>query len=300
MTPASIPPPLRRGDRVAVVAPSGPVPRDRFAPGLAILRERYDVVWNERIFEREGYLAGSDDARADELNQQLGCPDCKAIFAARGGYGVTRILERLDARALRRHPKPIVGFSDITALHWWSFGFARVRSVHGPNVTTLPDLTEPERQWLWDLLESPQRQQTLPARLTPLVPSEGAVTGQLVGGNLEVTTRLLGTPFLNIPETALWMLEDIGERPYRIDRSLTHLRTSGALRTARAFLFGEMTDCEEKDGAGPSSRDVLAERALAFRLPAYAGAPFGHGKRNWAWPFGAPARIDDGRLSFGA
>ncbi len=288
-----VPPRLKRGDRVAIVAPSGPVPKAPFEAGLAILRSRYDVVFDPSIFARDGYLAGSDDRRIDELHERFGCPDVKAIFCARGGYGLTRILPRLDPRALRMRPKPIVGFSDVTALLWWSAFVAGVRPVHGPVVTQFDKLPTAQVEWLFAMLEEPTPK-LMPAALERLEPrGDGrAVEGPLVGGNLEVVTRLIGTPTWRPPRGALWLLEDVGELPYRIDRSLTHLRDAGAFASAVGIGFGDFTDCESKDGAPLSSAAVLAERAAAFGVPSWRSVPFGHGARNWAWPFGARARVD--------
>src|SRR3990170_3842307 len=134
------PPRLREGDTVAVPAPAGPVPVEPFRAGLGILESRYKVVYDEGIFARTGFFAGDDRRRADELNRYVAAPDVRAILCARGGYGTMRILDQLDGDALRRDPKPLVGFSDITALLAWAAAAAQVRPVHGPVVTQLGHL----------------------------------------------------------------------------------------------------------------------------------------------------------------
>ncbi|HEX8952565.1 MAG TPA: LD-carboxypeptidase [Polyangia bacterium] len=282
------PPRLRAGSRVAVVAPAGPVPREAFAAGAAILAGRYSLVHDERIFARTGYLAGDDDARAAELAGALADPTVEALFCARGGYGLMRILDRLDAAAFARAPKLIVGFSDVTALHAWA-ARAGVASLHAPVVTQLGRVPDEDVAALFALCESPSP----PPPLTGLRGLHGGrAEGPLVGGNLEMITRLVGTQFSLPLDGAVLFLEDVGERPYRIDRQLTQLRLAGALDGLAGVVLGDFIGCVEKDGSGPDAEAVLAERLGARGIPVVAGAPIGHVERNRALPHGARARLD--------
>ena len=183
------------------MAPAGPVPREPFAAGAAILGARYQLVHDERIFARAGFLAGDDDARARELQAALGDPTIDAIVCARGGWGLMRILDRLDATAFARAPKPIVGFSDVTALLAWA-ARAGVASLHAPVVTQLGKLPADDAAALFALLESPAP----PPPLTNLrVLADGPdVEGRLLGGNLEVLTRLVGTQW-SLPVDEPWL-----------------------------------------------------------------------------------------------
>ena len=271
-----------------MVAPAGPVPRDAFAAGAAILAGRYTLVHDERIFTRDGYLAGDDDARAAELGRALADPAVEAVFCARGGYGLMRILDRLDAAAFARAPKLIVGFSDVTALHAWA-ACAGVASLHGPVVTQLGRVPADDVAALFAFCESPAPPPPL-AGLRALHGGRGE--GPLVGGNLEMITRLVGTPFALPLDGAVLFLEDVGERPYRIDRQLTQLRLAGALDRLAGVVLGDFVGCVEKDGSGPDAEAVLAERLGARGIPVLAGAPIGHGERNRALPHGARARVD--------
>jgi muramoyltetrapeptide carboxypeptidase len=290
---AVIPPRLRAGDQVAVVAPAGPVPRDGFAVGLAVLEQRYKVRWSERIFDRHGFLAGEDDKRAQELQAALDSPDVRAIVCARGGYGLLRILDKLDPEGLRRDPKPIVGFSDCTALLAWAGAKARVRGIHGPMVVQLGKLPPEDATWLFDLLERPGAIGPLPLPLTRLgARGGGSVRGRLVPGNLEVITRLIGTPWQMDLGAAILGIEDVGERPYRIDRMLTQLHAAGLLDGVRGVVTGDFTRCEEPDGTPPDVWGVIDERLHRFEVPALAGLPFGHGVRNIALPVGARCEMD--------
>jgi len=282
------PPRLRAGSRVAVVAPAGPVPRDAFAAGAAILGARYQLVHEERIFARTGFLAGDDDARAAELAAALADPAVEAIFCARGGYGLMRILPRFDGAALARAPKLIVGFSDVTALHAWA-ATAGVTSLHAPVITQLGRVPADDAAALFAACESSDP----PPPLTGLTAIEsGRAEGRLVGGNLELLSRLVGTPWLPPLDGAILFLEDVGERPYRIDRQLTQLRLSGALDRLAGVVLGDFIGCVEKDGSGPDAATVLAERLAGHGIPVVAGAPIGHGERNRAIPHGTRARLD--------
>jgi muramoyltetrapeptide carboxypeptidase len=279
---------LRPGSRVAVVAPAGPVPREAFDAGAAILGARYQLVHEERIFTRTGFLAGSDDERATELAAALADPSVAALFCARGGYGLLRILERLDAAAFARAPKAIVGFSDVTVLHAWA-ARAGVVSVHAPVVTQLGLLAADDATALFALLESPEPPPPL-SGLRALAGGRGE--GRLVGGNLEMVTRLIGTPWAFDFDGAVLLIEEVGERPYRIDRQLTHLRMAGALRGLAGVVVGDFVGCTEKDGSGPDAEAVIAERLGGLGIPVVAGAPIGHGRSNRAVPHGARVRID--------
>jgi muramoyltetrapeptide carboxypeptidase len=299
MRSALAPPRLVPGDRVAVVAPAGPVPPEAFAAGIARLRQRYRVDYDEAVLSRTGFLAGSDDRRAAELLRWLGEPDVKALFCARGGYGVLRILPALDraARALLQRPLPLVGFSDATALLAWAVG-AGVRAVHGPVISQLERLGDGDLAALWALLEDPS-----PAPpWTGLVPlsrgaGDGRAEGPLLGGNLEVLSRLVGTRWQPDWRGAVVLLEEVGERPYRIDRTLTQLELAGRFAGAVGLVIGDLVRCEEPPGAwpgqpSPTALEVVAERLSGLGVPVLAGAPLGHADRNRPLAIGARVAID--------
>ncbi|HWW31882.1 MAG TPA: LD-carboxypeptidase [Steroidobacteraceae bacterium] len=282
---------LAPGARVAVIAPASAFDRASFENGLAIIGARYDVRYQPAILERQRYLAGSDGRRLAELSDALLDPAIEAVFCARGGYGSTRLLRQLSTLELAA-PKPLVGFSDITALHFWLQSLG-IMSIHGPVLTQLGQLPAQTRQRLFGLLES-----TTPA--APLRGSEayvpGVAEGPLLGGTLSVVTRLLGTPYLPSLEGAILLLEDVGERPYRLDRMWMHLDLAGVLRQVRGIALGSFTNCEEKD-ADYSAADVLRELATAAGLPCVAGFPIGHGAVNEPVPLGARVRLDAGARS---
>ncbi len=292
---SALPARLRPGDTIAVPAPAGPVLPDAARAGLMLLASRYNVIHDEKIFERTGFLAGSDDRRADEMNRYLRDPDVRAIIPARGGYGVMRIVDRLDADALRRDPKPIVGFSDITALSLWCVRDAQVRPIHGPMVNQLGRLPPEDAEWLVRTLEDPTPPGAWPEDLRRVgARGGGTVEGRLVGGNLELLTRLLGTPYAPDLGASVLLIEDVGERPYRVDRALTQLKLAGALDGVRAVAVGDFLRCVEEDGAPPSVEAVIEERLTTFDLPGVSGVPVGHGDRNRAFSVGARCAVDLG------
>jgi len=291
----TLPPRLHAGARVHVVAPSGPVDPARLDKGLRALQRSMpkgpppELAPN--LLEAQGYFAGSDEVRAASLHAAFADDTSNVILAARGGYGVTRLLGRLDPARLRRSPKCIVGFSDITALLCWAWVTSSVASIHGPVVTQLGGLHPGDVDHLFDLL----RGEVPP----PIVASEGSalhggtVEGRLVAGNLEVLRALVGTRFFPPLRGNILALEEINEAPYRIDRALTHLISSGALRGVRGVIVGQLSMCTRpKPGVGPSAEEVVLERLGTLGVPVVTGFDFGHDSaRNLALPFGTRVRL---------
>lgn len=299
MRPAAIAP----GDRARVVAPSGPVPAERFDRGLRVLRRQLDleVVLADNIHEQHGYFAGPDALRLRCLHEAFADPDARAILCARGGYGATRLLGALDPSRLRDDPKLLVGFSDITALLCWAWVHVGMPSIHGPVLTQLCTVSPDDVQRLVDLLRG-----EVPA---PLEAAEGTVIhggtveGTLIAGNLEVLRSLVGTRAMPSLSGAILAIEDVGERPYRIDRTLTHLMSAGALRGIRGVAVGQLTGCDEPEGGqyGPTGLEVVVERLSTLGVPVVTGFPFGHhSERNAALPFGTLVRLaaDDCTMLF--
>ncbi|MBS2012809.1 MAG: LD-carboxypeptidase [Deltaproteobacteria bacterium] len=259
--------------------------------GLAWLRTRYRLRVSGSILSRHGYLAGTDERRLAELGEAMTDPDVHAIFCARGGYGVMRIVDRLPWDAFSERPKWLVGFSDITALH--VVANARgVATVHGPNVTGLGRTIAPtERLALLDAVEGRAVAPVWRAlRVVHPGPGEGAREGILFGGNLALVEAMAASGQLRVPEGAVLALEDVTERPYRIDRMLTALRLGGHLARASAIVFGAFTQCEPGPD-GVTYEDVIADRTRDLGMPVLAGAPFGHGKPNDAFVLGRRVRV---------
>ncbi|TLY59730.1 MAG: LD-carboxypeptidase [Gammaproteobacteria bacterium] len=263
---------LRQGDPVAVIAPASAFDRASFETGLAVIGERYRVRYDEHILARHRYLAGDDARRLAELIAALTDPASKAVFCARGGYGAMRLLASLAAglavpAAPALAPKPLIGFSDITALHQFLQHRGLV-SIHGPTVTQLGRLSQPTRARLFSLLESAAPAQPLYGTDTYV---GGIAEGPLLGGNLSVFT-------------------------YRLDRMWTHLELAGVFRNVSGIALGEFIGCEEKDSSYTSA-EVLRELAAATGLPCAAGFPIGHGENNEPVPLGVRVHLDAGSRS---
>lgn len=280
------PAPLVPRSRVQLIAPASPFDQPRFEAGTALLERRYEVTQGDALFARRGFLAGPDAARLRDLQAALRDPSVGAILPARGGYGATRLLPALDLGEIARGSKWLVGLSDITALHavWARAGLC---SIHGAMVCSLPDAS-PALQAAWfGLLEGDS-----PAPLTNLsCLAPGRAQGRLFGGNLTVLSALVGTPYLPPLEDVVLLLEDIGERPYRLDRMLTTMLQAGFFRGVRAVVLGQFTDCNAGADA-VSAHDVLVERLSTLGVPVLANAPFGHIAENTPLLLGSHAQVD--------
>lgn len=298
MPDSTRPLPLSPGDVVRVVAPASPFDPSLFEAGLGVLRS-WGLVprFRDDISTRRHYFAGSVDRRVGELHDAFSDPEARLIIAVRGGYGVTSLLPRLDAALLRRSPKPIVGCSDLTALLAWAWARAGVAGLHAPMVEGLGRLDDPQgaerlRTILFSEERPPPIHSALPgAEAWCLAP--GIARGMLIGGSLTLLAALCGTPFQ--PKTAgcILLLEEVGERPYRVDRMLEQLDQSGLLDGIRGVALGDFTRCEDL-GGGPTWRDAVDRVFRRRPIPVLAGLPFGHGKPNLAVPIGLEGELDAG------
>ncbi|MFC4062062.1 LD-carboxypeptidase [Planomonospora corallina] len=284
---AVVPPVLRPGDTVAVVAPSGPVDAALLARGAAVLEGLgLEVVTGAHVLDRDRHLAGSDAARAADLQEAWCDPAVAAVLCARGGYGATRILDLLDWGAMRAAgPKTLVGSSDVTALHRALESRLGVVSWFGPMAAcaVLADPGGPEPRTLAHLSAALFGEAPPVAGDRVIVP--GAAAGPITGGNLSLLAALCGTPYRLRAEGALVLLEDVGEAPYRIDRMLTQLLAAGALDGAAGFALGSWTGCGDP-------YPVLEERLAPLGVPVIAGLPVGHGTPQFSVPMGGLGAID--------
>lgn len=283
-----VPNPLRPGDLVYAVAPSGPFDPVLGWRGLGWLAQRYQVQFDREMFRRDGYLAGHDGRRLRELQAALENPLCRAIVAMRGGYGANRIAHRLDWELLRADPKWIVGFSDITALHVEAAA-VEVASLHAPMAATLGRGDASTRQAWLEALENPLQQRSYRLRRV----CDGQARGRLFGGNLAVLHACAAAGRLKVPSPALLFLEDIGERPYRVDRYLSTLLAGGAFDTVAGVVLGQFTDCVAAND-GKTVQAVLKELLQPLGIPVAEGLQAGHELPNMPLHLGSEARLDVG------
>jgi muramoyltetrapeptide carboxypeptidase len=250
------------------------------------LARRYRLRFDRSLFTRRGYLAGTDERRREELAGALADPTVRAIFAARGGYGASRVAHTLDWVSLLYSPRWIVGFSDITVLHVHA-SRAGVASLHACHVAELGRANERARGALVAALEQPLGVRVFSGLSTY---REGVAEGPLFGGNLAMLYDCAAAGHLEVPRACVLLLEDVSERPYRVDRMLTALIAGGHLLRAAAVVVGDFTQCSSgPDGVTVS--DVLRERLSVLGVPVVAGIPVGHDLRNEPMVLGGFARV---------
>ena len=288
--------PLREGARVALVAPSGVLTnKDDVDRALANVRAfGWTPSVGEHVSSQLGYLAGIDDDRLADLNSAFLDEDVDAIWCVRGGYGAMRLIADLYYPAIRQNRKPLIGFSDVTALHCAIQRRCGLVTFHGP--TARAKLTPFSIESLTAALID-QRDSCGVAQDGRAL-RKGKVRGRLVGGNLALITSLIGTPFAPNFEGAILIIEDINEPIYRIDRMLRQLILSGSLQQCVGLVAGDFRPPpDETPTDNRSLAEVLAEAADHAGIPCLAGAPFGHIPDQWTIPLGAIAELDTGSKS---
>ncbi len=285
-------PRLVPGSRVALITPAGPL---RNAQDLErAIANVESFGWQPLVgpgaMERDGYFAGPDAIRAADLRWALADDSVDAIWFLRGGYGSMRLLASVDYESLRRRPRALIGYSDITAFHSAVGLRCSMITYHGPNART--ELTDFSRA---SLVEAVTRAgDSCGAAEGARVLRAGSASGRLCGGNLALLASLCGTPYAQSFDGAILLLEDVNEAVYRVDRMLTQLRISGALAGCRAIGFGHCTECPEESGDVGGARtldDVLLEFADEMKIPCVTGLPLGHIPDQWTIPLGALASL---------
>lgn len=287
------PSPLPDGGHLAVLAISGPADETRILTAVGNLRARgFRVTLAENALTRGPgkYLAGDDSARAAAINQALANPEFDGFLFTRGGYGAMRILDAIDYELVRRDPRPIVGYSDITALHQAIATRAGITTFHGPMLNTdfHDGLSPVIDSWMWRALRGDSPLSFSFDRSNVLVAGVGE--GVSFGGCLALTTALTGTPYDYWVENGIWFWEDVAEPLYKIDRMLTHLRLSGRFRGLRGIIVGQLRECGEGD---PGELDsLLLDFFGDLGVPVVRGLPFGHFGNNLLLPIGQRVLLD--------
>lgn len=298
------PPRLEMGDVIGLVAPAGYISENNLNDSRENMEKLgFKIKEGKNLTTQHGYFSSTDQDRADELNEMFADPEIKGIMCARGGYGAARILDKLDYDLIRENPKVLVGYSDITALHYALFKKTGLISFHGPvSISTFNDYSTKN---FIDVLMKPKSglviESTEPIedgedyRHTKI--TEGTATGRLVGGNLTMAVSLIGTEYDVDSDGAIMYLEEVREEPYRIDRLLTQMIMAGKFEGANGAALGVFRGCEAKANSDDetnsfSLREVLKDRIGSLDIPAIYGLSFGHVKDKCTIPFGIQAELD--------
>lgn len=286
------PPRLKEGATLGLVAPASPIYDPAQFDEMLVTLEGlgYNLKLGEHVRDRNGYLAGKDEDRAQDLMDMFTDDSVDGILCVRGGWGCNRILPLLDFKVIKKNPKVFAGFSDITSLHMAILKKTGLITFHGPvgksewNSFTL-------NSWNKVVKAGSEFRYTIPEDdVNNFTITKGKATGKLLGGNLSVLVSLIGSEYLPDFKDAILYLEDVGEDVYRIDRMLTQLKLSGILDEINGFVFGKCTDCD----AGSNSlslKEVFADHISLLDIPAFYGAMISHESKNVTLPVGVQAGI---------
>lgn len=295
------PPRLQAGDKVGLIAPASAVSPQQIDRAQHNIRGMGLVpVLGQHVTAVHGYLAGTDRERAADINAMFADPSIRAVFSISGGYGCARLLPLLDWKAIRASPKLLIGYSDITALHLAFAARAGFPTIHAPNAGNSWRVSSWNSLWwlafaghapvLGGALEEEQS-----GRVGRTIRG-GKATGRLIGGNLTVLSTLMGTPWMSDMKGAILFLEDVNERPYRIDRMLQQLRLAGVLDSLGGVLFGQCSRCDapmEGERTLGFTLDEIVDQYLApLGIPAFSGANVGHVSNQLSLPVGVPVELD--------
>jgi muramoyltetrapeptide carboxypeptidase len=282
---------LGPGQDIGIIAPAGPVEPDTLRSGIEILIGLgFKPVLGSHLYNKKGYLAGDDISRLEDIHEMFENKDIKAIFCARGGYGCTRLLEQLDYSLIRRNPKIIMGFSDITALLISIWGQTGLITFHGPLVTSLKNDSQYNVKHVVDLLGGEGGLSISLEQAEAFSPGEAE--GVFVGGNLSLIIHLIGTPYLPSLDGNILFIEEKGEAPYRLDRMLTHLHQGGIFKNIKGLIIGSLVEC----GGNKEIEQVLGNCFSDLDIPIVYGGPFGHGEENMVLPIGVKAKFDTSEM----
>jgi len=301
------PPRLRPGDVIGICAPASPPGSpNSLEHGIRYLEGvGFRVKLGKNIFCQRGYLAGTDVQRASDVNAMFADKSVKAIFTVRGGYGSHRILPLLDYRLIKHNPKILVGYSDITAIQCALLAKTGLVTFSGPFVSVemkrpLHGATE---ELFWSCLMSPKSPPTMKNIVRDRLSSSKGRTaeGRLIGGNLSIISALVGTPYFPSFNDPLYLFEDVGERPYRIDRMLQQMNLAGIFSCARGIALGNFSDCLPEPGKPSLTvQEIFRDTFHNLRCPIISGIPVGHIKNSIPFPIGIRAHLNSsaGTLRF--
>lgn len=296
------PRPLRRGGKIGICSPAGPVVEERLRAAVAALEaEGFEVETTPSAYDKYGLFSAPDDVRRRELEDLFMRDDIDAVFSARGGVGTSRLLESVNTGIIARSRKPFLTFSDLSALQWLLFERHEFVTFSGPLAV----------EWDGALSEATRRQAIrvlcgefdgdlladLPKEDIAVVREGGEISGRIMPGNLTMMTTLLGTPYIPDLRGAVLLIEDVNEPPHRVDRLLFHLRNAGILKELRALLVGDF-GTEADPMRNDALRTSLQDATRGTEYPVIMGLPFGHGPERMTLPVGVPVTLSLDPIQF--
>jgi len=281
---------LKPGDTIGIIAPASSFDNKKFEQGLSVLNAMgFELFVPADLFREKGYLAGPDAHRAELVTRLFSDPGIDAICCARGGFGSIRTLPLLDYDLIRMHPKICVGFSDISALLSALYTRCSLVTLHGPVVTVLGEASSKTIDHLYHAMTTDEALKMVPEKGRTLRP--GLARGPVAGGNLTSLCQLLGTPFQPDFKGHVLILEERGEKEYRIDRMLSQMKLAGCFDQLAGLVLGSFMDCGEEEGIFRIVDNIFQNPSM----PILAGFDFGHGQHNLTIPLGIPATLDANR-----
>lgn len=295
---------LKKGDTIGLIAPSSPVYESTAKACIEWVKSAgYNVKWGESIFGSRGYLSGNDELRAYDINMMFQDEEVDAIFCIRGGYGTMRLLEMIDYDLVKNNPKIFVGYSDITALHTTFFQKTGLITFHGPMVAGFAKkgLDKHSEDYMFRALMNPQPLGDIinPPDIPVRAYNGGTAKGKIVGGNLSLLADTMGTPYEIDTKDKILFIEEVGERPYNLDRMLTQLKLGGKFKDAAGIVIGDWTDCEPEEKKESLTIDEIIEDVVVpCGKPILSGYKIGHCWPNITIPIGVEAFIDCENLRF--
>ncbi|MEB2785298.1 S66 peptidase family protein [Algoriphagus persicinus] len=298
-----LPKAIKKGDMVGLISPSAATAdRMQFTYAKEALEALgFEVQLGKNLMNRRGHLAGTDAERAGDLNEMFADKEVKAIVSIRGGSGAARILPLIDYKTISKNPKPLLGYSDITALHCAIQAQTGLITFHGPmgsgswnsfNVSQFEKVFFDQEMITYENIHTESDELVVKSNRIQTI-TGGKVVGKILGGNLTVLTAISGSPYYPEFKDAILFIEDVGEDPYKMDRMMSTLKLNGTLDKIKGFIFGQCSDCEPGGGYGSLTLDqVLDDYVLQLGIPAYSGAMIGHISKQFIIPVGAKVAMD--------
>jgi len=295
---------LNKKDKIGLITPAGFITKQKLNNAIQNIKNfGFEAFWDNSVLDKTGYLAGTDEERANELHKMYKDKSVKAILCVRGGYGTTRLLDLIDYELIKQNPKPLIGYSDITALHSAIYKNTGQIGFHG--VVGASIFNEFTARIFKDMFCSSNEvinYNTVQGGYNEhYTIHKGKASGKLIGGNLSILNSLLGTNFDVNWDNKIVFIEEINEAPYKIDRLLTQLIQAGKFKKVKAIIFGIFNKCEVKDFNVKNEdtftlKEILFEKIKPLKVPAAYGFPFGHIKNQIILPIGAKAEFDADKM----